>query len=226
MEDYVDRALDRRQKGEHYPFVTWSRELGRVVGSTRFYDMAAWDWTGVFAGSEQLRRTGRGRRDQHRLHVAPPIGASAAAVNTEAKVLMMAHAFECWQVRAVRLKTDARNARSRSAIVGSAAASTGSCDPSGRARTARCVTRRISPCWPTNGRTIADGFSNDSGAEPNPWPSATRFVTIRASDVGILPAQSSLTTPNALFAELCRHPDVVATSRAPLKSPALFAILS
>ena len=37
-------------------------------------------------------------------------------INTEAKLLMMTHAFEQWQVRAVRLQTDARNARSRAAI--------------------------------------------------------------------------------------------------------------
>jgi N-acetyltransferase len=116
MEDYVGRALERRQIGEHYPFVTWSCELGRVVGSTRFYDMAAWDWAGVFAGSERLRRPGAvdvTNIGYTWLHPA----AQGGPVNTEAKVLMMTHAFECWQVRAVRLKTDARNLRSRSAIV-------------------------------------------------------------------------------------------------------------
>src|SRR4029453_19651622 len=37
-------------------------------------------------------------------------------INTEAKLLMLTHAFETWRVRAVRLNTDARNARSRAAI--------------------------------------------------------------------------------------------------------------
>jgi RimJ/RimL family protein N-acetyltransferase len=37
-------------------------------------------------------------------------------VNTEAKLLMLAHAFEVWRVRRVSLKTDARNERSRRAI--------------------------------------------------------------------------------------------------------------
>ena len=36
--------------------------------------------------------------------------------NTEAKLLMLAHAFERWQVHSVSLKTDERNARSRRAI--------------------------------------------------------------------------------------------------------------
>ena len=38
------------------------------------------------------------------------------AVNTEAKRLMLGHAFEEWRVRAVRFHTDARNTRSRAAI--------------------------------------------------------------------------------------------------------------
>jgi RimJ/RimL family protein N-acetyltransferase len=37
-------------------------------------------------------------------------------VNTEAKLLMLAHAFEVWEVHRVTLKTDVRNARSRAAI--------------------------------------------------------------------------------------------------------------
>ena len=40
----------------------------------------------------------------------------AGAVNTEAKLLMLAHTFETWAVQRVDLKTDARNARSRAAI--------------------------------------------------------------------------------------------------------------
>ena len=39
-----------------------------------------------------------------------------SAINTEAKLLMLRHAFETWGARVVRLKTDRRNARSRAAI--------------------------------------------------------------------------------------------------------------
>jgi RimJ/RimL family protein N-acetyltransferase len=42
--------------------------------------------------------------------------AQRSAVNTEAKLLMMAHAFEVWEVHRVALQTDVRNTRSRSAI--------------------------------------------------------------------------------------------------------------
>ena len=38
------------------------------------------------------------------------------AANTEAKLLMLTHAFECWRVLRVCLHTDARNQRSRTAI--------------------------------------------------------------------------------------------------------------
>ena len=115
METYVRRALDRRDAGEHYPFVTWSTELGRVVGSTRFYDMSSWDWVGVFPGSEALRRP-RGIDATNIGYTWLHPSAQRTSINTEAKLLMLAHAFECWQARVVRLKTDARNQRSRAAI--------------------------------------------------------------------------------------------------------------
>jgi N-acetyltransferase len=115
MEDYVRRALERREAGEQYPFVTWSRALGRVVGSTRFYDMTAWDWAGIDVGPEHPRRTGTLDATNIGYTWLHP-SAQRSPVNTEAKLLMMGHAFECWQARAVRLKTDARNTRSRAAI--------------------------------------------------------------------------------------------------------------
>jgi RimJ/RimL family protein N-acetyltransferase len=39
------------------------------------------------------------------------------AVNTEAKYLMLRHAFECWNCLRVELKTDALNQKSRDAIL-------------------------------------------------------------------------------------------------------------
>ena len=43
--------------------------------------------------------------------------AQRTPINTEAKLLMLTHAFEVWEVLRVTLKTDARNARSRDAIL-------------------------------------------------------------------------------------------------------------
>jgi N-acetyltransferase len=85
---------------------------GRVVGSTRFCNFERWTWP---AGSPQQRP--RERPD------AAEIGwtwltpdAQRTAVNTEAKLLMLTHAFERWELRRVTLKTDERNAKSRAAI--------------------------------------------------------------------------------------------------------------
>jgi hypothetical protein len=42
--------------------------------------------------------------------------AQRTSINTEAKLLMLGHAFDVWQVHRVVFKTDARNSRSRAAI--------------------------------------------------------------------------------------------------------------
>ncbi len=115
MEDYVTQALERRTAGLQYPFATWSVEQGRFVGSTRFYDLTVWDWAGVFPGSEAHRRTGSLDATNIGYTWLHP-SAQRTVANTEAKYLMLNHAFECWGVHVVRLKTDARNERSRSAI--------------------------------------------------------------------------------------------------------------
>jgi RimJ/RimL family protein N-acetyltransferase len=81
---------------------------GEVVGATRFLDLQYWP-------------VGDGRQGD--VPVVAEIGGTwlapkvhRSAVNTEAKLLMLTHAFETWRVRRVSLKTDARNARSRAAI--------------------------------------------------------------------------------------------------------------
>ncbi len=43
--------------------------------------------------------------------------AQRTPINTEAKLLMLGHAFDVWKVLRVTLKTDARNERSRQAIL-------------------------------------------------------------------------------------------------------------
>src|SRR4029079_11849394 len=80
-----------------------------VVGSTRFCNIERWDWR---AGNPL-------RRDIDAVEIGwtwlTP-AAQRSAVNTEAKLLMLTHAFEVWRVHRVTLKTDERNARSRAAI--------------------------------------------------------------------------------------------------------------
>jgi len=84
---------------------------GVVIGSTRFWNLEQW------ARPEGYPRHGR---------IAPDVceigytwltrSAIRTAANTEAKLLMLTHAFETWDVLRVCLHTDARNSRSRAAI--------------------------------------------------------------------------------------------------------------
>jgi N-acetyltransferase len=108
-ESYIAAALRDRESGHRMPFVTLWHD--RVVGCTSYLDLQRWQWP---AGSP-LQRTDRPD--------AVEIGAtwlSASAqrtrCNAEAKYLMLAHAFDVWEVHRVALKTDERNARSRRAI--------------------------------------------------------------------------------------------------------------
>jgi len=111
MEAYVATAIQGREDDLFTPFVTLRQDDDRVVGSTRFLT-ERWDWT----ASDPSRQ----RRD------APDVveigwtwlrpSVQRTAVNTEAKLLMLTHAFETWQVHRVCLRTDRRNERSRNAI--------------------------------------------------------------------------------------------------------------
>jgi RimJ/RimL family protein N-acetyltransferase len=112
MTEYVTRAMAKRDQGEHVPFVTWSVAHGRIVGTTRFYDLTPWDW-----GPEPTAHQRVGRPDVASIgYTWLDPAAQRTPVNSEAKLLMLTHAFETWEVWAVRLKTDARNERSRRAI--------------------------------------------------------------------------------------------------------------
>ena len=103
MRVYVHELLEARNRGHDVPFVTRDAHTGRVIGSTRFltlrrfFDRACPD--AVEIGGTWLA-----------------ISAQRTAANTDAKLLMLTHAFEVWNVQRVDLKTDARNARSCAAI--------------------------------------------------------------------------------------------------------------
>jgi RimJ/RimL family protein N-acetyltransferase len=112
-ERYVEAALRERDAGRALPFATVARATGRVVGSTRFGNVEFWAWP---PGNPNQRGA--------QLPDAVEIGwtwlvpdAQRTAINTEAKLLMLGHAFEVWRVHRVRFMTDARNTRSRDAIV-------------------------------------------------------------------------------------------------------------
>jgi N-acetyltransferase len=95
----VDKAFDEQQRGESIVFATVERSSGRAVGSTRFMNI------------DRVNR----RVEIGSTWIAPPW--QRTAVNTEAKYLMVRHAFEVWQCIRLELKTDALNQRSRNAIL-------------------------------------------------------------------------------------------------------------
>jgi N-acetyltransferase len=108
---YVNTALSWRDAGSAVPFAIVSLDDGGVIGSTRFWNLERWSWP-----------QGHPRHGQH-VPDACEIGytwlthsAIRTAANTEAKLLMLTHAFETWRVLRVCFHTDARNRRSRSAL--------------------------------------------------------------------------------------------------------------
>ena len=95
----VEKALDEQERGESAVFATVERVSGRVIGSTRFMNI------------DRVNR----RVEIGSTWIAPAW--QRTAVNTEAKYLMLRHAFEAWKCFRVELKTDALNVKSRNAIL-------------------------------------------------------------------------------------------------------------
>lgn len=99
MEAYVDGALQEQRAGQSVPFVIVHQSEGKVIGSTRFMDIA---------------------RQHRRLEIGASWIASAyqrTGANVEAKLLLLTHAFEVLGVQKVVLKTETRNMQSRKAIL-------------------------------------------------------------------------------------------------------------
>jgi N-acetyltransferase len=96
---YVQEALEMQARGGAIPFATTEAATGRVIGSTRFHNV-----------DPHHRRVEIGytwlARDWQR-----------TPANTEAKYLMLRHAFESLGCVRVELRTNALNQRSRNAIL-------------------------------------------------------------------------------------------------------------
>ena len=111
MTRYVDTALRWREAGTALPFATVRLADGKVLGSTRFFLIERWEWP---AGHAQARRDGPDGCEIGYTWLAA--SAIRTAANTEAKLLMLRHAFEHWRVHRVCFHTDMRNERSRHAL--------------------------------------------------------------------------------------------------------------
>ena len=99
MRNYVEAALAAAAAGTEVPFATVERATGRVIGSTRYLSI------------EPHHR----RLEIGYTWIAPAW--QRTAVNTEAKLLMLAHAFNVLGALRVEFKTDSLNERSRAALL-------------------------------------------------------------------------------------------------------------
>lgn len=103
MHRYVEGLLRDHAAARLLPFAQRRLDTGEVVGCTRYLDPHWW----------------RGRPEPDEVEIGGTwLGAAAqrTAVNTEAKYLLLRHAFEVLGVWRVAICTDARNQRSRDAI--------------------------------------------------------------------------------------------------------------
>jgi N-acetyltransferase len=98
FDSWFDLTRDLQARCEHYPFVVIRNGDDRVLGTTRFYDMAA-------------------------IHLRLAIGstwyipeARGSLVNSEVRWISLWQAFEIWQVNRVELITDPRNLASLAAM--------------------------------------------------------------------------------------------------------------
>lgn len=99
MRTYIATALAGQAAGAALPFATIAIASGKPIGSTRFMNID----------------TGNRRVEIGSTFIGKPW--QRTVVNTEAKYLMLRHAFETWDCLRVELKTDALNWRSREAIL-------------------------------------------------------------------------------------------------------------
>ena len=99
MSAYIDAALAEQARGISLPFTIIERASGKTIGTTRYAN---------------IERTHR-RVEIGWTWVAKPW--QRTAVNTEAKYLLLRHAFETLGCIRVELKTDSLNEKSRAAIL-------------------------------------------------------------------------------------------------------------
>lgn len=98
MQAWVQTALDEQTAGTSLPFAIISQASGEAIGSTRYMNIVP---------------------AHRRLEIGSTWLSTAAqrsGANTEAKLLLLTHAFEALKAIRVELKTDALNSRSRAAI--------------------------------------------------------------------------------------------------------------
>ena len=99
VEAYVATALQGRDAGTVMPFVIIRRDSGQIAGSTRFW------------------KIDRANRKLEIGHTWLSESAQRTGINTEAKYLLLTHAFETMDAVRVQFTTDELNEKSRAAIL-------------------------------------------------------------------------------------------------------------
>lgn len=156
MTALVETLLAAQADGEVVPFAQVRRADGTVVGMTRFLS---------------LRRLPDGRL--YAVEIGGTWLAAAAqrsGVNSEAKLLLMTHAFDVWDVTRVDFKTDARNLRSRAAIEGIGARFEG-----------------VLRCWQPSYAPGEEGRLRDSAVfsvTADEWPGVKEHLASRMTGAG------------------------------------------
>jgi RimJ/RimL family protein N-acetyltransferase len=108
---YVETALAWREAGSAVPYAIIRADDDVVIGSTRFWNLERWAWPPGHPSH------GRAIPDACEIgYTWLTKSAIRTGANTEAKLLMLTHAFEVWRVLRVCFHTDARNHRSRAAL--------------------------------------------------------------------------------------------------------------
>lgn len=98
MNEFIQDLLERQEQGTDLPFAVINKSSGKAIGCTRYLDIQpinrCLEIGGTWYGLDYQR----------------------TAVNTEAKYLLLSHAFEILGAERVQLKTDLNNVRSQKAI--------------------------------------------------------------------------------------------------------------
>jgi RimJ/RimL family protein N-acetyltransferase len=111
VSSYVDTALAWRDAGTAAPFAIIRVEDEVVIGSTRFWNLERWAWP------QGHPLYGRDVPDAGEIgYTWLTRSAIRTAANTEAKLLLLTHAFEVWRMLCVCFHADARNECSRAAL--------------------------------------------------------------------------------------------------------------
>lgn len=99
VDQYIEKAIEGQRSGSVMPFVIVRRDTHEPLGSTRFW------------------KIDRANRKLEIGHTWLAQSAQRSSVNTEAKYLLLCHAFEVLKTVRVQFTTDELNEKSRAAIL-------------------------------------------------------------------------------------------------------------